>query len=709
MYNKSRFSRGKSARRQGRPNPAGVYRSLLAQLFNQDPRLRKDLMTLYDEWASDSESSPTLDDATVISYFTDRYIKRRQIDTPTRRTFIFIDITDDVSGRAYVEELIRSLSQLARNSDFSICVASPHYHHRSRTLLQEATSITMHLRNTDDILRYVNLNLVAEWEDRNQLVLRIGQKAGGLFLWAGIVVNILNAAIIEQAPQYLIEYTLEEIPIGLHGLYEWMLATFYDRERAEALVLFYWAMLAAEPMRLNDLFVAVRLTHSEYVLEAYEEAGPYMAFDVGPSFSLRELRQLRNSEITSDTPGQFHGWLRARSIGLLEVKPANNIRDNTGGSHHRGVFNEPLGLQRVYPIHSSVRRFFLAGRGFACLAEGGSTTRGLSTVEDYIDVGHYAILRACLTYLNMREFELLGHHRYHRRNENQQEDREFSPSSPDTPQSTGTAVGYPIWPRQKQLVHDQRRLIVSSYPFLRYAVDNLLFHLLSPRFFRYFLPQREVLDVFAINQLRLWRRWLSLLEMAGENVGTTSTALGSRSLPEAIIDSHLQTRDYCSSSSRARSAATMADLLDPVSGARYRLERVFRKLERLSFAAASNRSNNVGSPGGINMAVSAGSNSSKKHNNDNSPVTPSSAASVKKTLKWASVVAAATAAATAEERKREELEQRDTRQTGRTATVIGDRDNIATLIPRIGPPPTISLPVPPTRNKPRQHEGVKSS
>ncbi|KAK1753599.1 hypothetical protein QBC47DRAFT_430393 [Echria macrotheca] len=508
-----------TSRQQHEVNPANVYRSLLAQLFLQDPNLRRALLSLYNQPRSDPL---VLDDALIVSFFADDYIDQR-IQTPTRRTFIFVDIADDASP-AYVEELVCRLSQLARNSDFSICVASAYYPDLEEA---NAINIVMHLRNSDDVLRYINLNLVAEWEERNRTVIRIGEKAAGVFLWAEIVVNILNAAITEGASEDLIEYTLEEVPGDLHGLYEWMLATLNEKEKAESLTLFQWVILSAEPMRLNDLFIAIRLTEPNPFV-SYDQFGPFMALHVGMPLSMRDIRQLRNSEITSDTPYQFHRWLRARSIGLLELKTDSR----------QTVVNEPLGLQRVQPIHSSVRTFFLSGRGFACLAEDFPSVPPNFTTEDYIDVSHYSLLRACLTYLNMRDFEHLGHNVT-------DGSRRNSTLSPLTSPRPGS--------RQQQNAFDQRNLIMSSYPFLQYAVDNLLFHMLSPRFFRYFLPQHELLLAFSVNRARLWRRWTSLLGTADGRV---------------IVAKH------------SRSSAT-AGLLSPVFGARFRLERVFRKLEHV--------------------------------------------------------------------------------------------------------------------------------
>ncbi|GAB1317198.1 hypothetical protein MFIFM68171_07408 [Madurella fahalii] len=549
------------SRQQQEASPASVYRSLLSQLFLLDPRLRRALLKLYNYPRSDPR---TFDDAQVVSFFADYYVNHR-IETPARRTFIFVEIADD-AGQAYVRELLGRLSQLARNSEFSICVASA-YHPEIDD--DKTISIPMHLRNTDDILRYVNLNLVAEWEERNRIVMCIGQKSGGVFLWAEIVVNILNAAIIEGATQEMIEYTLEEVPGDLHGLYEWMLSTLNEREKAESLILFQWVILAAQPMRLNDLFTAIRLTDPD-PFASYQELGPFMALNIGKPFSMRDLRQLRNSEITSDTPDQFHRWLRARSIGLLELK-SDNDDDN-----RQPVTNEPLGLQRVQPIHSSVRSFFLSGRGFACLASVNPPISASLSPTDFIDISHYALLRACLTYLNMRDFESLGpskrRHHYHA--------TDRSPQSPDS-------IKLDTWYHPPATVSSQRHLVMSSYPFLQYAVENLLFHLLSPTPFRYFLPQHEVLMAFSANNFRLWKRWTSLLGTRDAEViiarhTTTTTTGGTGGVTSSPSSpSSLSSFSPSSAGGAGAGAKQVAALLSPVFGARFRLERVLRKLERL--------------------------------------------------------------------------------------------------------------------------------
>jgi protein SERAC1 len=485
--------------RQHAPNPAGVYRSLLGQLFKQDPRLRKAMLAMHKR---NKLSLQPLDDAQIVSFFLDDYIDQK-IETPTKRTFIFVDAADDC-GVLYLQDLVYYLVQMAQNSDFSICIASNHH----LDIKQEnVIEVVMKEHNGDDILRYINLNLIAEWEDRNVTVNQIAAKAKGVFLWAEMVVNMLNAAIEEGAMQDLIEDTIAELPSEIEGLYEWILSTLSLEEKEDTLILMQWVILASEPLRLNDLRVAIRLTKAW----SPDKDKPYMALDVEPAASIRDLRKPGSSAF--DTPYQFHRWIRSRSVGLLELKP--EAKD--------GVIHEPLGLQRVQVIHESVRTFFLTGRGFPCLAGEKAARLG-----EFSDVSHYALLRACLTYLNMADFESLG---------------------------KGSLAVAPMPYEESKYwrknVHDQRNLVMSSYPFLQYAVDNVLFHLLSPRYFRYFLPQKELVRAFSANRCRIWRRWTALLGEAD---------------PKTILDGCLSAED----------------LLSPVYGARYRLERIFQKLNNIS-------------------------------------------------------------------------------------------------------------------------------
>ncbi len=91
------------------------------------------------------------------------------------------------------------------------------------------------------------------------------------------------------------------------------------------------------------------------------------------------------------------------------------------------------------------------------------------------DTAHCSLLYACLAYLNMADFEPLGNGSMNM----------LPPASMPLEESRYLRKKAP----------DQRHLIAASYPFLQYAVDNWLYHLLSPRSSRYHFPQHELLSL----------------------------------------------------------------------------------------------------------------------------------------------------------------------------------------------------------------------
>ncbi|ORY68335.1 uncharacterized protein BCR38DRAFT_406269 [Pseudomassariella vexata] len=490
------FTHRKQQQQATETGPLDMFRSLLAQLFPHDRKLREKLMWL--SKASQPHNQP-LSDTDLISFFLDDYMGS-PIKTRLRRTFIFVDANEDC-GPVYLRQLLHCLDKLAQNSNFSICLAS-------RPCMDIAPGNTIQINvqdhNIHGIERYVHNNLKASWDERSVMVQKVVQKSGGLFLWAKLVTDLLNRIISEEKAQDLVDQILEELPSDLDGLYQWMLADLSAEEKTHVLVIMQWVMLASEPMRLNDLRAAV------YLKEAcnLSEINPGMVLNVGPPSS---MSQLKGTGDQFGTPHQFHMWLQSRTLGLLEIKPDAQYEVKDGS----------LGLQRVGAIHESVRAFFLSGRGFAALL---NVDRSLPPMDQLVDMGHYVILHTILAYINSLDLSL------------------GNADAMSTLLSGSPNEEFRNW---RQNVIDQRNLIMSSYPFLQYSVDNLLYHLLSPRTFRYFLPQQALIKMLSANQCRIWYRWTALL---GANE------------PEQVI-------------SKCTSAE---NFLSPEFGAIYRLQRVFR-------------------------------------------------------------------------------------------------------------------------------------
>ena len=544
------FSPSRQKQRHGpTPNPVGAYRSLLSQLYLHDPKLREQIMALY-------QDENRLEDERIMSYFVETYMESR-IEIPPKRTFILVHAAHTCGAR-YVRSLVVHLSRLASMSSFTIAVTSGEQAEITDLRLPPGAPqplvVHLHHHNGKEIIRHISLNLRGEWQGRKKTIQRVAGKAQGIFLWVEMVVKILNAAVEEGAMPTVAEYILELIPPSLEGLYEWLLSTLSNREKEEALTLFRWVLFASEPLRVNDLCFAIGTGKTRLCGDASK-----VAFCLGPAGWIRDLQWPEKS--VAGSPVKFHYWLRERSLGLLELRPR--------AVAHGGV--EPVGMQRVHVIHESVRAFFLDGKGYEVLAG-----KDAAKVDRFEDISHCLLLNACLRYLDVKDFERLEHttraayihappgthfrlggdcvsspatlsnFRSSPSQASGSESRSQSVAKSQTPSNSRS------WP-QALSENSQGHPIMGSCPFLNYAVSNILYHLLSPRSWRYFLPHRELLAVLGRNSCRLWRRWTVLL-------GTNE--------PSEVL----------------RLSESAAHLLGATSGASVRLERIFRRLNRLAIA-----------------------------------------------------------------------------------------------------------------------------
>ncbi|CAN8105494.1 unnamed protein product [Discula destructiva] len=489
--------------------------------------------------------------------------------------FILVDAAQASDDWQFLGELLWCLAQLASRSDFSVCVATPDVaaaaaaatvatmsrresngtrrsgSRRARVKSPGAESAILLIQipeeNLAEVQEHIDQHLSADIEaqERAAVAAKIVDKAGGVRLWAEMATAIVNDASSEGVSAEIIISMLDDIaPLrrgSLDDLYAWKLTRSTAAEQRLVLVVMQWVMLAPEPLRLNELLVALRLTL--LTCRGEQDGGLWdtsKTLDIEPAMSLKDLRKsdLDDQGIGTamDSPSMFWKWLQQISQGLLKLESGGG-----GVMADSRLSSEPLGLQRVQPSHESVKDFFLKGRGFQTLLPPPVKPKARHpSTERFIDTSYYALLHVCLVYLNVAELDSLG--------------RERKPVS--------AAPGEDLPPEEtskwRQHTEDQRKMIMASYPLLRYIVDNLIFHLLCPRDFRYFLPQRALLQLLSANRCRIWRRWTHLL---GFGIADAE--------PAALL---------------ARAGPAAQRLLDPVYGARFRLERVLRKVWKTAVA-----------------------------------------------------------------------------------------------------------------------------
>lgn len=462
--------------------------------------------------------------------------------------------------------------------------------------------------NAEDVSSYIEAVLLPDIEDRGALAAKLAERSRGVMFWLEHAVAIVNDASEDGVSGEIVCSMLDDIapevsppavaatgtgtglapPVSrsrsgssssvmaaarandpgqarLDDLYAWKLRRLSVGEARAALVLMQWVMLAPEALRLNELLVAIRLTMLVWPQNGGNagEQGTDLgarALDIEPPMSLRDLRRrpAGGAEyVPADNPSQFWRWARRISQGLVKLEGEGRSTTNSSNSK---VSSEPLGLQRVVPAHESVRRFFLEGRGFQILTPPPPPPPSTSktkqqpppTTEQLIDTSYYALLHTCLVYLNMTDFDSLS--------------RTSSTSTTASAHIRTPSEGPPSEAEEESTrlhrsnAEAQRALVTSSYPLLRYTVDNLLFHLLRPRALRYFPPQARLLRLLTSENCRIWRRWTRLLGIPDSSGGGG----GGADVPTAVLE-------------KARARPATAVLLRPVYGASFRLERVLRR------------------------------------------------------------------------------------------------------------------------------------
>lgn len=469
--------------------------------------------------------------------------------------------------------------------------------------LDSSTALTVGvaMSNAEDVSSYIEAALLPDIEDRGTLAAKLAERSRGVMFWLEHAVAIVNDASEDGVSGEIVCSMLDDIApevsppptsrgrsgsssslmVGaaraqdqgqarLDDLYAWKLRRLGAGEARAALVLMQWVMLAPEALRLNELLVAIRLTMLVWPKggDAHAQGGVDLsarALDVEPPMSLRDLRRrpAGGAEyVPADNPSQFWRWARRISQGLVRLDGGGS-RSTTNSSNSK-VSSEPLGLQRVVPAHESVRRFFLEGRGFRILTpppsqqpQSQSQSQSPSsktkqppppTTEQLIDTSYYALLHTCLVYLNMTDFDSLS------RTSTSTNTASTHIRTPSEPPSEAEEESTRL---HRSNAEAQRALVTSSYPLLRYTVDNLLFHLLRPRSLRYFPPQARLLRLLTSDGCRLWRRWARLLGIP--DAASPETA------PAAVLE-------------KARARPSAAALLKPVYGASFRLERVLRRV-----------------------------------------------------------------------------------------------------------------------------------
>ncbi|KAF3055188.1 Ankyrin repeat domain-containing protein 17 [Daldinia childiae] len=345
----------------------------------------------------------------------------------------FIDALDECEERQIRDMLyfLHNISQQMASSGthLHICFASRHYPHitvtKGLTLVIEGRQ-----EHNQDIAQYVKFELRIGGDIfANQIRTEVQEKASGVFMWVVLVVNILNKEY-DRGRKHTLKRRLEQIPSDLHDLFQDMLTRDNDNEDGLR-VCIQWILFAARPLRLEELYFAIMsgvepedlvMFHSENIVSAED----------------------------------MENYIVDNSKGLAEVSGSSTT---------------------VQFIHESVRDFLLKEKGLQKVwPELGSNLHGY---------GHEELKQCCFAYL--RDIFSLG----------SDEDipmwdltinplkyfsswffatripQKWNSVNHELSQSNKMEVNESIF---SQLYFDRCCDTVTKFPFISYAIGNILYH-----------------------------------------------------------------------------------------------------------------------------------------------------------------------------------------------------------------------------------------
>ncbi|KAK5710301.1 hypothetical protein LTR17_019007 [Elasticomyces elasticus] len=233
----------------------GMYRSLLCQLLKEAPGLRN----VFDEVVSlkndhRQKSVWTVDSLRELFVVVVKGLKGRRLKC-------FIDALDECDEEQ-VQDMVDCFQELGQHilgevavHQIHICFASRHYpavhvEHGLELILEHEEG------HSNDLAKYVQERLRAGKEKNIEDVrVQICEKANGVFMWAVLVVEILNKEFL-NGRTFAVKKRLEQIPSKLSDLFKDILRR--DVANMDDLLLcLQWILFARRPLKREEFYYAM--------------------------------------------------------------------------------------------------------------------------------------------------------------------------------------------------------------------------------------------------------------------------------------------------------------------------------------------------------------------------------------------------------------------------------------------------------------------
>ncbi|KAK5688080.1 hypothetical protein LTS10_000058 [Elasticomyces elasticus] len=323
----------------------GMYRSLLCQLLKGAPGLHN-VVDEVEDWKNDGSQNSvwTIDLLRELFVAAVKGLKGRRLDC-------FIDALDECDEEQ-VQDMVDCFQELgqhilgeAAGHQIHICFASRHY---PAIHIEHGLELTLEHEegHSNDLAKYVQKRLRAgKGKNIEDVRVQICEKANGVFMWAVLVVEILNKEFL-NGRAFAVRKRLEQIPGKLSDLFKDILRR--DVANMDDLLLcLQWILFARRPLKREEFY---------YAMAAGLDPGP------------ESLSEWDPEQVTT---GDMDRYVRSSSKGLAELTKSK--------------------APTVQFIHESVRDFLIK--------DGGMHELWPNSGPDFQSLAHDRLKHCCKAYI----------------------------------------------------------------------------------------------------------------------------------------------------------------------------------------------------------------------------------------------------------------------------------------------------------------------
>jgi hypothetical protein len=315
----------------------GMYRSLLHQIFTHSPRRLPSPVPRYPvEWNANGWPLPILQD----------WIRKATLSFGAAHRFVFyidaLDECDEASIRLAIG-FFEELGDLAhsRGIAVSVCFASRHYP-RITIRHHETIDLDDELAHQFDIVTFVTKKLLGEQNLASELGDEISRRCSGVFLWAVLVVQIVNEKRDRGATRLQLLAELSAVPSGIEELLRTLVRCQDSDSDSAVLATLQWVLFSKRPLDIPELYFAIKTSMGHGMLDSLDAEGT--------------------------TDEQMRAFILTMSRGLVEFTfPNNRYRESVFPLHDPAPASRAT--SKVQFIHETVREYLLS-RGLEVLDSG---------------------------------------------------------------------------------------------------------------------------------------------------------------------------------------------------------------------------------------------------------------------------------------------------------------------------------------------------